>query len=351
MSLPAEDELSTAEPGIRPLAVVNMLLRRRWSIVAITGSAVAVAVAMALLSGETWTCSIRFLPSGGAGVAGRMGALVGPSGVPDEDATPVSGDYYADLLRSTAFAESIVKEPFEIDGSQVLLADHWDVPGDTERERTQRAAEALAKGLRVTVAKASGAAAGPRLVTVEVSADRRALSAEIAARILDRINLHNETVRGLRSRRNLAFISARLDDARRDLKAATDRFAEFSARNRKIATPALVAERDRLEREVRVKEEVFLTLTKQAELAKIEEQDQRILIEVIQPPEPPLQRSAPRRTQVVAVGGFLGLVLAIGWVVVTEWYRRLVASDDPEVHEFRSLSGSLIRPWAARRQA
>ena len=343
---PGTEEPTDGGSGIRPLAVLNTLLRRRRAVVAVTGIAVATSVATAILAAETWNCTIRFLPTGGASVTGRMSALVGSS-IPDEGTNAASGDYYADLLKTVAFAESIVSRPFDIDGAPALLADHWGVSGADDRERTQRAAEALLKSMRVTVAKAAGTA--PRLVAVDVSADRRQLCADIATRVLERINEHNADVRGDRSKQSLVFITARLTDSERDLKAATDRFAEFSSRNRKIATPSLVAERDRLEREVRVKEEVFLTLTRQLELAKIEEQDQRVSIEVLQPPQPPLQRSAPRRTQMVAMGGLVGLMLAFAWVAATEWYRQLASSEDPAAREFRAQVRSILMPWWTRR--
>lgn len=59
-----------------------------------------------------------------------------------------------------------------------------------------------------------------------------------------------------------------LKDSQGMLSKAENAVAMFNSRNRKISTPDLQSEKDRLLRTVKVQEEVFITLTKQLELAK-----------------------------------------------------------------------------------
>jgi uncharacterized protein involved in exopolysaccharide biosynthesis len=227
---------------------------------------------------------------------------------------------------------------FTVEGREQDLITYWEIEGDSDWERRQRACEALSQAMTVTMAKASGTA--PRLLTVDVRADRPDLAAEIAQRILGCINEHNGKSRSLRAKQNLDFMTKQLGNANDELRQLTDSFAQFVARNRKIVTPALTAERDRLERSVRVQEEVVVTLTKQVELAKIEEQETRPSIEIIQPPEPPLQRISPARSRIVMVGGFLGLFLGCGIVLLRDALGRM-AQNDPDAQEFRGLMASI----------
>jgi hypothetical protein len=69
-------------------------------------------------------------------------------------------------------------------------------------------------------------------------------------------------------------------------------------------------------------------------LARIEEQETRPSIEMIQSPEPPLTRSSPRRTQTVMIAGivglFLGCVCAFAWDIM----RRMNPAN-PDTRELR----------------
>ncbi|MBM3665626.1 MAG: hypothetical protein FJW92_07530 [Actinobacteria bacterium] len=104
-------------------------------------------------------------------------------------------------------------------------------------------------------------------------------------------------------------------------------------------SPALEADRDRLERLVRVKEDAYNTLSRQLVLARIEEQETRPSIEMIQNPEPPLVRSAPRRSQTVITAGLVGLFLGCVAALALELLRRMDPTD-PDSAEFRrNLTG------------
>jgi uncharacterized protein involved in exopolysaccharide biosynthesis len=296
------------------------------------------SVVYALIQPSVYLSTTRFLPSKSTGMATRMAAATSGSAASLPDDGGASSDYYVDLLKSSAFLGTVVTSMFTVEGREQDLITYWEIEGDSDWERRQRACEALSQAMTVTMAKASGTA--PRLLTVDVRADRPDLAAKIAQRILGCINEHNGKSRSLRAKQNLDFMTKQLGNANDELRQLTDSFAQFVARNRKIVTPALTAERDRLERSVRVQEEVVVTLTKQVELAKIEEQETRPSIEIIQPPEPPLQRISPARSRIVMVGGFLGLFLGCGMVLLRDALGRM-AQNDPDAQEFRGLMASI----------
>lgn len=328
------DAVPTEAAGIRPLAIVNALLRGRWTVIGVATATVTASVVYALIQPSVYVSSTRFLPSKSTGMATRMAAATsgGAASLPDDGGS--SSEYYVDLLKSSTFLETVVTSKITVDGIEQDLITYWEIEGDSDWERRQRACEALSTAMSVSMAKANGTA--PRLLTVDVRADRPDLAAAIAQRILECINEHNGKSRGLRAKQNLDFMTKQLRNANSELQHLTDSFAQFVARNRKIVTPALTAERDRLERSVRVQEEVVITLTKQVELAKIEEQETRPSIELIQPPEPPLRRISPMRSRIVMAGGVFGVFLGCGIVLLRNALRRM-AQDDPDAQEFKSL--------------
>lgn len=336
------------EPAIRPLALVNALLRQRWTVVGVATVCVVAAIVQVLLANPVYTSTAKFIPSSTRGVTSRMGALAGPGSPIELGDDTSSADYFIALVESPAFLEKILIRPFTIAGlgRQETLLKFMDQSGATDRERMLRSCEVLDRNITMTASKAAAGSSGPRIITLAVMAAEPQLSADIARSVLEEIVEHNQTARNSKAVENRTFVQKQLQDADRALAQASDAMAAFMARNRKIATPEVQAERDRLERQRRMQEEVFITLTKQLELARIEEQENRVSIEVLQPPEAPLNRSSPRRTQTVLIAGVVGLLLGCVAALARDRLRR-VDREDPETRDFlenlRSIRGDLRR--------
>jgi uncharacterized protein involved in exopolysaccharide biosynthesis len=343
------------EPVIRPLALVNVLLRQRWTVFWVATVSVVVVVVSVLLAEPVFTSTAKFIPSSARGVTSRMGAIAGPGNPIDLGGDTSSADYFIALVESPSFLEKILVQPFTIAslGRQETLLKFLDQPGATDRERMLRSCEVLDRSITMVASKAAAGSSGPRIITLTVMAAEPQLSADIAKAVLAEIVEHNQTARNSKAVENRTFVQKQLLDADKALAQASDALATFMARNRKIATPEVQGERDRLERQRRMQEEVFITLTKQLELARIEEQENRVSIEVLQPPEAPLNRSSPRRTQSVLIAGFVGLMLGCLAAFVRDRLSR-VDRDDPETRDFldnlRSIRGDLRRliPFGSR---
>ena len=344
------------EVVIRPLAIVNALLRRRWTVITVAAITVVSTVIMVLLAAPVYTSVAKFIPSTSRGVTSRMSSLTGtPGAAVDLGDDTSSADYYVALVESPTFLEKILTRSFQIDalGRREQLLTFMDMPGETERERVLRGCKALDENLLITASKAPSGTNSPRIITLTVGAAEARLSAEITAAILDEIVEHNQTARNSKAAENRKFVQKQLDDAEKALAKSSEALAAFMARNRKIATPEVQSEKDRLERQRRMHEEVFITLTKQLELARIEEQENRVSIEVLQPPEAPLNRSSPRRTQSVLLAGLVGLFLGCGLALLQDRMSR-VNREDPEtrdlIENLRSIRGDFRRliPFGSR---
>lgn len=327
------DLADEAEP-FRLLPVVNALLRRRWTVAAWTLAFTGAAIAWVLLATPTWTSTAKFLPSKASAMSSRMTAIAGSAsaGLPEDDAG--SADYYVTLVQSPGFLGRVAERTFSnVDGGPRALADHYGIVDGDPALRAQRAA-ALLQG-RVTISAARAATPGaPRMITLQAVAERPALAAEIAQAILGQIDEHNASARENRAKRNREFVEEQTTKAKAELDGVAGALSEFEAKNRRAEAPRIRAEQERLARQVRVLEEVYVTLTKQLELAKVEEQESRPSIEVIERPEPPLTRTSPRRTQTVVIWTTIGLIVGCLWALVSERLRR-GDPDDPETIEFR----------------
>jgi uncharacterized protein involved in exopolysaccharide biosynthesis len=79
----------------------------------------------------------------------------------------------------------------------------------------------------------------------------------------------------------------------------------------------------RLYREVKVQEQVFTLLMAQYEEAKIEEAKDVATVEVLDRAIPPDHKSRPHRSQIVLMAFAISLVLGVGYVVTTDYLRRV----------------------------
>jgi uncharacterized protein involved in exopolysaccharide biosynthesis len=329
---PHPDLADEAEP-FRLLPVVNALLRRRWTVAAWTLAFAVAASVWVLLATPTWTSTAKFLPSKASAMSGRMTAIAGGSstGLPEDDAG--SADYYVTLVQSPGFLGHVAAQTFAHAGDgPCSLVEHYGISDGDPSIRAQRAAGILQGQVSITAARAVPGA--PRVITLQAVAERPDLAAEIAQTILGQIDEHNASARENRAKRNREFVEEQTKKAKGELDDASDALATFEAKNRRAEAPRIRAEQERLSRQVRVLEEVYVTLTKQLELAKVEEQESRPSIEVIQRPEPPLLRTSPRRTQTVMIWTAVGLLVGCLWALVSERLRR-GDPDDPEAIEFR----------------
>ena len=105
-----------------------------------------------------------------------------------------------------------------------------------------------------------------------------------------------------------------------------------------------------LYREAKVQEAVFETLTKQYEMAKVEEARETPSVKVLDEGDVPEGKSFPPRTLLVALGIFLSFVVGSVWVLTSTWWHALNPQDPgkkllQEVARYReSQGGPGIRP-------
>jgi uncharacterized protein involved in exopolysaccharide biosynthesis len=118
---------------------------------------------------------------------------------------------------------------------------------------------------------------------------------------------------------NRRFVETRLDKARTELASAENAAERFREDNRHPDdSPRLVMEQGRLLREVRTREEVLIALTREYEMARVDENRDVPVLNVLDVAQPPAFRSWPSRIGMAAGGLLLGFVAGIALA----WTRR-----------------------------
>lgn len=303
---------------------VNILLKKRWLIILGVFFCVLATGIYSKTRSPQYTASAKFLPSKNPEMTSRMGTLIGTSGRVESIESNVTSAYYTELLKSSPFLERIVKRKFFIKkkGEEVDLISFYGNEIEKGEEPLNRVINTVGQQLQTSTQRTTN------VITISYSTGEPELSASIVNAFLEELIKYNQDMKDNKAKQNREFIENRLEENRKLLKEAEESLAEFTAKNKKIATPDLEIELDRLKRNVKVQEEVFITLKKQLELAKIEEQEKTPVIQIIEKAAVPLHKSNPKTKRNVMLAGFVSLFLFIGLAFVLDYVSKLTLDKE-----------------------
>jgi uncharacterized protein involved in exopolysaccharide biosynthesis len=313
------------EPGADGVSVawiLAVLLVRRRLLIATTTAGLLLALVAALLKAPQYTSTFSFTPqsnpdqsrSGLAALAGQFGVAVGASSQPPQ--------LYADLLSTRELLGPIARDSFPLsltDRRKVPVPEFLKIKGADPRVVEERTIQKL----RTRVVSASAAVRTTGVVGVAVRTESPVVSFEIAKRLVDGLNQFNVATRRSQAGEERRFTEGRLAEAKASLRAAEDALQYFLSANRQIGTsPQLTFQRERLQREVSLQQQVVLNLSQQYEEARIREVRDTPVITVIERPVLPAMPDPRGRAMMVILGTFAGLFVGVAFVLMREGWNR-----------------------------
>lgn len=324
-----ELDAAPAAPGFGVRDALAALWPRRRRIGGFAAAGAALALALAFVLPPTYVASLAMLEApkaGGNSALESLGLSADVLGL--KSGAGNNALTFPDILRSRRLLGALLARSYAAsDGARHRL-DDWLVPGAPSPQRTAKAVEKLRGRLDVSIDRRTN------LLRLGVSDRDPVLAAAVAnaavAQLQDLLLHAMETQAGA----NRRFIEGRLAGAEQELARAETRLRDFREANRHVdGSPRLLLEQSRLIRELRTREEVVIALTRQYEIARVDENRDVPVLNVIDPAVPPAFRASPRRG-VMTLGGLL-LGLALG--VALSWPRRAAgaaaADGDTEARE------------------
>ncbi len=313
---------------------------RRWRLV--LGTALvcgAIAAIVLLLQRPVYTAETNFTPEtpGNSGLASSivgLAGLAGQLGLGATTGTSVSPDFFAELLHSREVLRSTLttefSDPAARDKKRPLL-DLLEVRGGSTEARLQKGSRRLAAQSDASVEKPTG------IVRLQVEMPDAQLAADVANRMIALLNQFNLERRQSQSHEQRRFTGDRLKEAEGELRDAERAQLRFLQTNRQyIGSPLLEFQAEQHERAVQVRQEVFLTLTKAHEEARIAEVRDTPVLTVIDPAVPPAMRSSPRRVVGVTVALIVGGLLGVALVYIGAFRSRVRRDSTPDYVDFQA---------------
>lgn len=317
-----------------------MLLRRRRIVMGVPLSVALIVGVISFVIPSTFTATTTFvpevrtqgrLPPSLASLAGQLGVSLGA------EATE-SARFYADLVRSRELLERILlgeyQDPRESKSApdSTTLLRLLKVKGRDAADSLHYGVKALDNLVSVRFDNQTN------IVRLSVDAHYPTLAAAVANRFVTYLNDFNAQSRQSQARERRKFIEQRLADGERELRTAEENLRTFYERNRSWnQSPQLAFEEGRLRRQVEIRQEVYLTLRREYETARIEEVNDTPVITVIDRATPPQEKSKPKRKLLVVLALLLGGIVGILWAAGAEYLDRARTEDEREYREFRSL--------------
>lgn len=328
------------EEGTSLLEFANVLLRRWRLVLGLPLAATVLAVLVSLVLPRWYTATTSFVPespvgnrapAGLAGLASQFGLTFGA-------AASQSPRFYAEVLKSRELMERVLlarypdfRSPSE-SGDSATMVEILGRGGDDAPDSLFRALKRFRKLV------STDADIRTSVVQLDVDARDPVLASLVANHFVEYLNEFNARTRQSQARERRRFAEARVAEAEGELRAAEQELRTFYEQNRSWQqAPQLVFEEGRLRREVDVRQEIYLTLSREYETARIDEVNDVPVLTVIDPAVPPQEKSKPKRRMLVVLAIVVAEVVAVLLAFGVEHVDRLRRADDGQYREFQGL--------------
>ena len=218
-----------------------------------------------------------------------------------------------DLLNSRRINKKVLLNNWENEkfDEPKNLIEYWEIEGETEKEKFESALKAIREKISVNIDEEK------QLVKITVLMPEPRLAANIGNFLTTLIENYVQNEQKTSTKQNLQYIEKRLEAVQQELRKAEEELQLFEERNRQWEqSPVLRMEHSRLQRKVTIKQEVYLTLQQEREMAEIELVKETPVINVLDEAVPPELRAKPKRKLIVIVGTFAGFFLSLLLVVI-----------------------------------
>ena len=301
---------------------IEVLVKRRWLIIFGTAVCVLSTLVYSLTAEKKYKAEASILPSEERDYLAQL--LVGQAGGQPAPRTSV----YIDILKSVPVMKAVLEKEYtyHLDGEEArgTLMEYF------RAGTVHQGIRALEDISKFSQARNTG------IITISVTTKSPELSAAVANEFVNQLQIYNTQRRRTRAKEQMEFIEKRLKEVKKELAEAERNLADFKRKNRNLIAmggssgegsisfsfPELAMELERLQREVKLKSDLFETLTKQYELARIEAKKETPVIEVLNWAEPPDRPAGKGKKFLLLLSFVTGGFVSVGMAFFLEYVEK-----------------------------
>ena len=307
------------------------LLKTAWNgrkqIIIISFVFVLFGVAAALLSPVVYTSSTTFInsqtdsssASGLSGVASLVGINLG--GISSGSEIPAT--MYPQLGESIEFKRGLLNSYID-EKEQIKLEDFLANYNDIEKSVTENNnklfiseyEDELFNVIDDVISISVNQKDGFVTILANMPESEYAANTCINAREILQETVINNKIKS--AKQKLEYSEKQLASKRIEFEEIQNKLAYFNDSNLNLVTSSVINEREKLEAEFQIINAVMIELSKQVEQRKLQVSEDTPVFSIVKEASMPVKRSSPKRTQMVLIFGFIGLVLSVLYILVRE---------------------------------
>lgn len=227
---------------------------------------------------------------------------------------------YPDILVSEEILKKVIYKSYRTKAfdKPCNLIEYWGFQTDDSLLNYEYCLKKLREGvIEIDVNKKTS------IITLSVLTTEPQLSADIANEITTQLDNYQRLFRRTNASEQRVFIEKRLDEVQTELTASEEKLKSFREKNRRITdSPNLMLEEGRLGRVVDLNTAVFVELTKQYELVKLDEIKNTPVVQVLDYARPAGTKSSPKRRIIVTIAFLVGAFFSSCWYVGVDYFNQ-----------------------------
>lgn len=348
------------EDEIDLIQLAKTLWKSRKTVIKITVIFMVLGLLVALLTPSEYSVTTVMVPQvGGKSKLGGLSSLAAMAGVNlnVSGGSELSPVVYPEIVKSIPFKLALMKTPLTIKGINhpVTYYDYFTryakpgflskitkytigLPGTVKKAvfsrknktgngttgpliRLTKKQEQLAKHLDKTVyVNVDNKTGNVSLTAIMPQPLAAAQLGQRAQQLLQQFIINYKIKK---TKAQLNFIQGRYDVQKKKFEEAQNRLARFIDQNRNVSTALARVQEERLQNEAQLTYGVYSSLAQQLEQAKIQVKQETPVFSIIQPVTVPNLRYKPKRTQILVIWTFIGIIIGIGWVFGKEYLNKV----------------------------
>jgi len=312
------------------------LLKTAWGgrkqIVIISVVFLTIGVASALLSPVIYSSSTTFInsqtesppASGLSGVASLVGINLGAFSGNEIPPTmyPQIGEsveFKRSLLKSSVDKEKQIKlETFLADYNQIKTPESIGNSKLFISEYEDELFDLISDIISISVNQKDA------FVTISANMPESEYAANIcinAREILQKTVINN---RIKSAKQKLDYSEKQLKSKRIEFEEIQNKLAYFNDSNLNLVNSSVINERNKLEAEFEIINAVMIELSKQVEQRKLQVSEDTPVFSIIKEASMPVERSSPKRIQMILIFGFVGLIISVLYVLIKNSTKSVI---------------------------
>ncbi len=228
---------------------------------------------------------------------------------------------YPIIVSSETILRSVIERKYRTEQfpDSVNLIAYFELNEDTPAEDMYEALKEMEQLMSTAFESKTG------LVEISVEMREPQLAADVLNAIVGELDGFMRLKKVTSASEQRKWVEVRLGQVREELREAEEKLKFFREKNRRVIdSPELLLDQERLLRNVQVKSAIFIELTKQSELAKIEEVKNITVVNVLDPGRPSVKKERPRRVINTVAVFIVSLLLLSLWHIIRSMYGERI---------------------------